>query len=138
VIVLDTNVVSELMRQTPAAPVQVWFAGVDRSALATTTLTLAEIHQGIRRMPPGRRRSELERAAQTLLAGFPRQVLPFDVLAAEHYADVMTSRDSAGRPTGVLDAQIAAICLATGSSLATRNTKDFTDLGLDLIDPWQR
>ena len=136
-IVLDTNVVSELMRTEPAPAVIAWLRQRSGDGLHTTTVTVAEIRYGIARLPEGRRREALQQAAGEIFAAFPRQVVPFDLAAANAYADVVTGRESIGRPINGFDAQIAAICRAHGATLATHNTKDFLDTGIALMDPWE-
>lgn len=135
-IVLDTNVFSELMRVHPDESVRTWASGQERRSLFVTSLTIAEVLQGIDRLPMGRRRRTLEREADLLFVGFDRQVLPFDNDAAFTYADVVDQRVRAGRPIDGIDAQIAAICRSKDMPLATRNTKDFEHTGIDLVDPW--
>lgn len=136
-IVLDTNVVSELMRAEPAPAVLAWLKQNSSSGLYTTVVTVAEIRYGIARLPDGQRRESLNQAANEIFAAFPRQVLPFDLAAGGAYADVVASRERLGRPIDGFDAQIAAICRTRAATLATRNTKDFADTGIDVIDPWQ-
>lgn len=135
-IVLDTNVVSELMRATPDPAVIRWLREPTGESLYTTTVTVAEIRYGIARLPEGRRRESLHQAANEIFAAFPRQVLPFDLAAANAYADVVAARDSIGNPIDGFDAQIAAICRSQAAILATRNTKDFTDTGIAVVNPW--
>ncbi|WP_281182336.1 type II toxin-antitoxin system VapC family toxin [Micromonospora humi] len=103
----------------------------------TTAVTVAEIRYGIARLPDGQRRDSLQQAANEIFAAFPRQVLPFDLAAAGAYADVVAGRDRIGRPIDGFDAQIAAICRTQVAALATRNTKDFADTGIEVVDPWQ-
>jgi toxin FitB len=136
-IVLDTNVVSELMRATPEPAVLAWLQQTSSTGLYTTAVTVAEIRYGIARLPVGRRRQTLHQAANEIFAAFPRQVLPFDLAAATAYADVVADRESDGNPISGFDAQIAAICRSQAATLATRNTKDFTGIGISLTDPWQ-
>jgi predicted nucleic acid-binding protein len=136
-IVLDTNVVSELMRPEPAPAVLAWLHQRPGGSLHTTTVTVAEIRHGIARLPEGRRRESLQQAAHEIFAAFPRQVLPFDLAAANTYADVVTGREKVGRPIDGFDAQIAAICRSQAATLATRNINDFTDIGIALVDPWR-
>jgi predicted nucleic acid-binding protein len=100
-------------------------------------VTVAEIRYGIARLPEGRRRLTLHQAANEIFAAFPRQVLPFDLAAATAYTDVVAGRERDGNPISGFDAQIAGICRSQAATLATRNTKDFTDTGITLIDPWQ-
>jgi hypothetical protein len=136
-IVLDTNVVSELMRAEPALAVLTWLQQNSGGSMYTTTVTVAEIRYGIARLPEGQRRESLHQAANEIFAAFPRQVLPFDLAAANAYADVVTVRESLGNPIDGFDAQIAAICRSQAAALATRNTKDFTNTGISVVDPWQ-
>ncbi len=136
-IVLDTHVVSELMRATPEPAVLAWLQRTSSTGLYTTAVTVSEIRYGIARLPEGRRRHTLHQAANEIFAAFPRQVLPFDLAAATAYADVVAGRERDGNPISGFDAQIAAICRSQAATLATRNTKDFTDTGISIIDPWQ-
>jgi hypothetical protein len=135
-IVLDTNVISELMRPTPDERVEHWVGRLVPAAVCTTSVTLAEVRLGIARLPSGRRRGLLADAADQVFATFADRVLPFDAAAASRYADIVVERERAGAPISGLDAQIAAICRTHRAALATRNTDDFDQLGLDLIDPW--
>jgi predicted nucleic acid-binding protein len=134
-IIMDTDVLSELMRPAPDETVEAWAKTV-ASELFLTAVTVAEIHFGILRMPGGRRRYELTCDAEALLTTFSERTLPFDRAAAMCYPTVVVSRKAGGRPISILDAQIAAICRARGAELATRNVKDFEHLGLTVIDPW--
>jgi toxin FitB len=134
VIVLDTNVVSELMRAAPDRAVRSW---VQRAHdLATTAVTLAEVRYGIARLPSGRRRDVLAEAAEGIFSAFRDQVLPFDAAAATEYDSVVIGRDVAGRAIDGFDAQIAAICRSRGAGLATRNTRVFRGTGVEVLDPW--
>lgn len=133
-IVLDTNVVSELMRPAPDETVRRWvLAGRD---LRTTAVTLAEIRYGIERLPAGRRKEVLRATADEVFAAFPDEILPFDAAAATEYPRVVVARDAAGQPIDGFDAQIAAICRSRGATLGTRNSRDFTGTGVPLLDPW--
>lgn len=136
-IVLDTNVVSELMRPEPASSVLAWLREQPGNDLYTTAITVAEIRYGIARLPDGRRRAALDQAAGEVFAAFPTQVLAFDLAAADAYADIVAHLDNLGTPIDGFDAQIAAICRTHAAVLATRNTKDFTDTGIRIINPWQ-
>lgn len=136
-IVVDTNVASELMRPAPAVKVREWVRMHSDGTLYTTSVTLAEILYGIERLPEGNRKEILRTTARDLFAAFADQVLSFDVPAATRYAGVVAGRERAGRPINGFDAQIASICLAHGATLATRNVKDFQGTGVELIDPWQ-
>jgi len=135
-IILDTNVASELMKPSPAPVVRDWVRARCGKELYTTSITLAEIRYGIERLPAGRRRDLLKATADDVFAAFEDQVLPFDAAAAAHYPIIVTRRDHAGLPIDGFDAQIASICRTHDAALATRNRKDFHDTGIDVIDPW--
>src|ERR1700740_1237551 len=109
-IVLDTNVVSEVMRPSPSTRVLGWLRGQTEDDLYTTAITLAEIKYGIARLPEGRRKQLLGETADDVFAEFARQVLPFDHRAASHYGTIVAEREEAGRPIDGFDAQIAAGC----------------------------
>ena len=136
-IVLDTNVISEIFRPSPESRVVDWLASLTGD-VAITSVTLAELLAGVRRLPDGRRRDELTRRIDAALEPYrgTRAVLPFDDVAADRYADVLVARENAGAPISMADAQIAAVCLAHGATCATRNVKDFADTGVELVDPW--
>ena len=136
-IVLDTNVISEIFRPSPNPGVVRWLTSLTGD-VAITSITLAELLAGVRRLPDGRRKDDLVRRINAAVEPYrgSRAVLPFDDLAAERYADVLLARQSAGAPISTADAQIAAICLAHGATCATRNFKDFANTGVELIDPW--
>lgn len=134
-IVIDTNVLSEMMRDDPSPTVLAW-AGM-AGQLHATAVTLAEIDYGIARLPAGRRRDRLAATAAGVFADFEQVILPFDAQSARRYGEIVVRREKTGRPITTADAQIAAICLVHGSPLATRNTQDFEDTGVELIDPWQ-
>lgn len=137
-IVLDTNVVSELMRDSPAGSVRRWAGTIPAAERFLTATSVAELTYGAARLPVGRRRDVLERRIDaTVNEEFPGQVLPFDVDAAKRFGPLVAARDSRGLPIETADAQIAAICLHHGAALATRNTRDFEGLGLTLINPWE-
>jgi toxin FitB len=136
-IILDTNVVSELMRPAPAPAVLAWLRRQAGSDLYTTAVTAAEVRSGIARLPDGKRKHDLARVANEVFAAFPDQVLPFDDAAASAYADLVARRENAGHPIDGFDGQIAAICGSHGAALATRNGKDFHDTGVTLTNPWQ-
>ncbi len=136
-VVLDTNVVSELMKgSTCDSQVRAWVQSVSRGQRYTSAITFAEILLGIALLPDGTRKNQLDTAARGVFAGFGERVIPFDGLAAQQYAIVVAARTTAGAPIRELDAQIAAICRASGSALATRNVKDFIGIELPLINPW--
>ncbi|WP_373067557.1 type II toxin-antitoxin system VapC family toxin [Thioalkalivibrio sp.] len=136
-IVLDTNVLSEILRPVPESRVVDWIAAQPRSALFTTTVVEGEILYGIRLLPDGARRDALMQAVSAIFAeDFAGRVLPFDRDSALAYAEIAASRRLAGRPISQFDAMIAAVARSRGASLASRNTKDFTDTGIDLVNPW--
>lgn len=136
-IIVDTNVASELMKPQPDPVVGDWVRAHTGTQLCTTAITLAEIRYGIERLPAGRRRDLLKAVAEDLFAAFEDQILPFDAAAASNYGEIVTRRDRAGLPIDGFDAQIACICRVHGATLATRNVKDFRDTGIDVIDPWR-
>jgi toxin FitB len=137
VIVLDTNVVSELMRKRPQLGVVSWVDRFSASEVLVTAVTAAELMYGVARLPDGRRKWELHVKVEGLLAeDFQDQILPFDARAATHYAEIVASRERAGRPISMADAQIAAICRNWNAGLATRNVDDFVDTGFDAMNPW--
>lgn len=135
-IILDTNVVSELMRPEPAPSVASWVRDRDRRELRTTTITLAEIRYGIARLPDGRRKQALLAAADEIFSAFAEQILQADISAAEHYAVIASGRERARKPIAGFDALIAAVCRSQGAALATRNVSDFDGTGIEIIDPW--
>lgn len=135
-IVLDTNVVSELMRAQPAPQVAAWVRGRDRRELRMTSITLAEIRFGIARLPDGRRKQVLLDSADDVFRAFSAQILPVDEAAAEHCAIIASTRERAGKPIGGFDALIAAVCRSRGATLATRNLADFDGSGVEVMDPW--
>lgn len=136
-IVVDTNVVSELMRAAPARKVLSWFSKHPAARLYVTTITVAEVLTGIALLPRGRRRDALEEAAGKMFEeDFAGRCLPFDLLSASHYAAIVASRQRAGRPVATMDAQLAAIARSRGGALATRNVGDFEGCDVELMDPW--
>ncbi len=136
-IVLDTNVISEIFRPQPDHRVVSWLESLTDD-VAITTITLAGLLAGVRRLPAGRRRAELEAAIDGALQPYrdSRSLLNFDDASAKAYAEIFVARERAGLPIGMADAQIAAICSANDAICATRNTKDFRDTGVETINPW--
>ncbi|HWC83274.1 MAG TPA: type II toxin-antitoxin system VapC family toxin [Pseudonocardiaceae bacterium] len=135
-IVLDTNVVSELRRRRPDQNVLAWLDACPADLMFLTATTAAELWFGIARIPDGSRKTAL--AAQTrgvLDEDFADRVLPFTAAAAVVYADITAARERRGQPIGMADAQIAAICRVHGMDLATRNVKDFADTGVRVVNP---
>ncbi len=137
-ILLDTNVISEFMRLSPAPEVQSWMRTQSPTALFICAVTEAELRLGLQILPPGKRRDGLEVALELVLTeDFAGRVLPFDQTAATAYAQIVADRRRAGRPIMQFDAQIAAIARSRGASLATRNIDDFVDCGIRVINPWR-
>jgi predicted nucleic acid-binding protein len=139
VIVLDTNVISEMMKpvEQRAAAVVRWLVTQPGARLYTTTISIAEIRSGLELMPEGRRRAEKRGAADRLLSLFAGRILSFDLGATTHYGHAVASRRKAAREASGYDLLIAAIARANGMAVATRNVRDFADCGIDLINPWE-
>ena len=138
-IVLDTNVLSELMKPSGHRSPRVadWLRHQPAEGIFTTTVTMAEIFAGIAILPDGRRKAQIHAAADSIFdTAFARRVLPFDEASARAYADIVTARRGAGQPIAPLDIQIAAIARAHRMAVATRNVPDFQESGVELIDPW--
>lgn len=136
-IVLDTNVVSEIMRPRPDPAVLAWLDAQAPSELWLTAVGAAELMFGVARLEDGARKQQLARSVSAMLeTDFAGQVLPFDLAAASVYAQLAAQREPIGQPVAMADAQIASVCLAHGASLATRNHKHFDGLGLVIINPW--
>lgn len=136
-VLLDTNVVSEVMRPEPTKAVIDWLNSVDAGTLYLSTVSIGEIELGLELLPDGRRRDELRaRFDDFLVRAFSFRILPFDEDAAAHYGRIMGARRRMGRPVSVPDGQIAAIARSRGMTIATRNTDDFSGHGLDVINPW--
>jgi toxin FitB len=137
VIILDTNVVSEVMKPVPSRTVTAWLSG-RRDELFTTAITVAEILYGIELLPKGRRRDSLQESAEaTLAVDFADHILDYDESAARIFALISSVRRSHGRPIGIHDAQIAAIAKCHHAALATRDVGDFEGCGLRLVNPWE-
>lgn len=136
-IILDTNVVSELMETQPNRKVLSWFDNQDGDDLWTTSISLAELLFGVNQLPVGRRRRELAASLSLILEStFQERFLAFDRHAAHEYGTLVPARLARGRPISIPDAQIAAIALAHGATLATRNVTDFEGIGIAVINPW--
>lgn len=136
-IILDTNVISEILRPVPDARVVAWLEAQPRTALFTTTVTQGELLYGVRLLPEGQRRVALLQAVLAIFsADLAGQVLNFDGEAADAYAEIAAERRALGRPVSQFDAMIAGIARSRGASLATRNVRDFSDCGINVIDPW--
>ncbi len=136
-ILLDTNVISELMRAEPAQTVLDWFAKHDAADLCISAVTEAELRTGVAILPEGQRRDRLQAAIDAMIdLDFQARILPFDSPAAKAYAEIAAQRRAAGRPIAEADCQIAAIARATDAPIATRNVKDFDGCGVRVINPW--
>ena len=136
-IILDTNVLSEVMRPAPSARVLSWLAGEPASGLFTTTITQAEILYGIELLPKGRRRKALESAVEAMFEeDFRDRILPFDSSAARVFPKIAAARWASGCPLTQFDAQIAAIARVHGATVATRNTADFENCEVEVVNPW--
>ena len=137
-IILDTNVLSALMRQTPEAPVVAWLDGQPAESVWITSVTLFEARLGLALLPKGRRRQALEAAFDRLLKDdLEDRVLDFDSAAATEAAQLAAERQKHGRPVDMRDTQIAGIALARRATLATRNARHFQNLKVPVVDPWQ-
>jgi toxin FitB len=136
-ILLDTNVISELMRREPSARVVAWMEVQPRSRLGITAITQAEILYGIELLPKGRRKQGLLTAAERMFSEDLRgRIFPFNGDAAHAFAKISAIRQAQGKPISQLDAQIAAIVQTLGAELATRNVTDFEGCGIKLLNPW--
>jgi predicted nucleic acid-binding protein len=136
-IILDTNVLSELLRPDPAKEVERWLAAQDGTKIHFTTVGEAELRHGVAILPAGKRRNALSTAIEGLLEeDFRDRILSFDRPAARAYATIAAERRAAGRPISQFDCQIAAIARAHEATVATRNTSDYESCGIELIDPW--
>jgi toxin FitB len=137
VTVLDTNVFSELLKPAPSETVMNWLGTQNRSSVFITAVGVAELLHGVELLPHGKRRSGLLRVIEeTLAVDFAARILSFDASAARLYAAIRAGRSAMGRPISQSDAMIAAIARAQGLTLATRNTSDFEECGVRLVNPW--
>lgn len=136
-IILDTNVISELLKPQPNDDVATWIESLSDD-VAITAVTLAELLAGLRRLPGGRRKQDLTFRVEAAIQPYrdTRAIIPFDAEAAPRYAEILATREAAGLPIKTADAQIAAICRTHDAACATRNTKDFAHTGVVLINPW--
>lgn len=136
-ILLDTNIISEMMKASPSTKVMVWIDQQEVAQLFVSTITIAEISYGINALPEGARRRSLETAFDmTINKAFTNRVLSFDEEASHLYGKLMAHRKTLGKPLNVLDGQIAAIAVSHKASVATRNIDDFKECGLHLINPF--
>jgi predicted nucleic acid-binding protein len=138
-ILLDTNIISEMMKPNPAVNVSTWLDQQEIIQLFITTITIAEISYGLAALPNGQRRTFLEEAFnKAILEAFKYRILNFDEPAAHLYGRIMGQRKKQGRPLSIPDGQILAIACSQKSLIATRNIQDFIDSGADLINPFER
>lgn len=135
-ILLDTNVVSETMKPEPHPSVCDWLDAQAAETLFLSSVTLAELMFGIGTLPKGKRKDKLAAALDGVLALFEVRILPFDIEAARHYADLAVKARAAGKGFPTPDGYIAAIAAAHGFTVASRDTSAFTAAGLTVIDPW--
>ncbi|MGZ9156698.1 MAG: PIN domain-containing protein [Candidatus Binatia bacterium] len=136
-IILDTNVLSALMRTAPEAAVVAWLDRQPAESVWITSITLFEARLGLALLPSGRRRQTLESAFDCLLLeDLENRVLDFDSAAATEAASLAAARQKSGRQVDMRDTQIAGIALARRATLATRNIRHFADLKISIIDPW--
>ncbi|HEV2187099.1 MAG TPA: type II toxin-antitoxin system VapC family toxin [Stellaceae bacterium] len=136
-IILDTNVISEVMAIQPSLAVAAWMDETPTFDLATTTINIAEIRYGLARLSHGRRRARLNAQFESLIArAFGTRIFTFDGVAADAYGELVAGRERNGRPLRGPDAFIAAIAASRGLAIATRDTRGFEDCGLELVNPW--
>ena len=136
-IILDTNILSELMKAIPEPTVVTWLDQQVVTQLFITTISIAEISYGINVLPDGKRRDALENSFQHAIdKAFKHRILSFNDTAAHAYGLLMSKRKNTGRPLSILDGQIATITLTHSATLATRNTRDFTDCDIELVNPF--
>lgn len=135
--ILDTNVVSEALRNPPDPAFIRWIDDQDRESLYLTTITVAELLFGVEQLPSGRRRQTLEASINLLIERFDPRILPFDKPAAAAFASISARRRALGRPIASADAMIAAIALTQQAAVATRDTAGFEHCGLRIVNPWK-
>lgn len=136
-IVVDTNVVSEAMKATPAPGVVAWLNGQHARSLFSTAINISELRFGIERLPEGARKTALRSNLEfTVGLLFGPRILPFDRVAAEEAARIAAKTEAAGRKLGVADGQIAAIAKVHGFVVATRDITPFADAGIEVLNPW--
>lgn len=132
-IVLDTNVVSEVLKPRPDDKVLSWMKSIEVRT-SVTAMTVSELYAGVAILPEGKKKATLRKVLDRVLSMYP--ILSFDFLAAQEYAEVVSRRRQSGQPVSTVDAQIAAVCRANNAVCATRNVKDFENTGVRLINPW--
>lgn len=135
-IILDSNVISELMRPSPDSQVIAWLNRQPRTSVWTTAVTVMEIRFGLRIMPRGKRQDTYSQGFENLLDGIEHRIAAFDTEAAQHASALMASRKALGRPRELRDTMIAGIVLANHATLATRNDSHFDDVSAPIVNPW--
>lgn len=136
-VLLDTNVVSELLRPSPKPAVEGWVAERPAAELYFSAIGEAELRYGVAMLPTGQRKDALAAAIEGILReDFEGRILPFDSDAARAYANIAAAHRAAGRTVAPADCQIAAIARSRGMTVATRNVRDFEDIGIEIVDPW--
>ena len=136
-VLVDTRLISELMRLSPDPAVLDWFGSRDAADLYFSAVGEAELRRGVAIMPEGKRRQGLVAEIDAMIADdFRERVLPFDSAASVAFAAIFARRHAAGRPIGFADCQIAGIAYSRRMAVATRNVRDFEDIGLDIVNPW--
>jgi predicted nucleic acid-binding protein len=136
-IVVDTNVLSEVIRPVPSSKVVRWMEARPAAGLFTTAITLGEMLYGVELVASGKRRVALQQAMETMFEDkFAGRILTFDQDAARAFADISAACRRLGRPISEMDAQVGGIARSRGAAIATRNVRDFQDCGVELIDPW--
>lgn len=136
--ILDTNVISEIMKREPNTAAAHWYRTAGSATRFLTVITEAELRFGIAYMPDGKRKTAMMAALEAILeVEFSNRILAFERADALHFADIMASRRRSGRPIGAADAQIAAIARRWGFPVVTRNVEDFAECGIEIINPWE-
>ncbi len=136
-IIVDTNVISELMRTAPAKQVEQWLSEQDGASIYITAITEAELRFGVAILPTGKRQTYLANLVESILEeDFHDRILPFDRKAAIAFASIAAERRSVGRPVSQCDGQIAAIARSLSASVATRNVADYEGCGVEILNPW--
>ncbi|KGN32491.1 plasmid stability protein StbB [Knoellia sinensis KCTC 19936] len=136
-IVLDTDVLSEMLQPAPDEGVVTWLLNLPHQHRRITVVTAAELLQGVSRTAQARRRDQLHGAVEGILETFHGRILEADLRSAPYFADIRATRRRLGRPIGSMDAWIAAICRRHDVPLATRNVKDFDGTGIAVVNPWE-
>lgn len=138
-ILLDTNVISETMRERPDPSVRAWLRRYPRNEVCTASVVIAELLAGIESMPAGRKQLTLREAVEDMVVDdFYGQILPFNLPATRQYARILAARQKMGRPIREMDAQIAAIACVHGATLVTRDVNDFANCNLTVVNPWEK